>query len=354
MNGAEPTTVRLHRTAPGTDPETAAAYRLCRRIAAEHGRTYFLATRLLAPERRPAVHALYAFARVVDDIVDTPALRNASGDRGRERAPTGTARTERPPSDLRPDGSTPGSHPAAAIDRIEQRLRTALHQHEPVFGPQGADDQLAHILRALTHTIRRYDIDPRHFWAFLDSMRMDVPGSPLFRNRYATMTELNEYMHGSAAVIGLQMLPILGTVGPVTAAEPAAAALGDAFQLTNFLRDIGEDLDRDRVYLPADELAAFGVDDGLLAHCRRTGRTERRVRHALAHFIALNRDLYRRADPGVYLLAPRARPAIRTARTLYSALLDRIEAADYQVFDRRAVVPTHQRLRVALAALVQR
>src|SRR5690606_2266335 len=136
MTGAEPTIVRLRRTAPGPAPETAAAYRLCRRIAAEHGRTYFLATRLLAPERRPAVHALYAFARVVDDIVDTPALRNASGDRGRERAPTGTARTERPPSDLRPDGSTPGSHPAAAIDRIEQRLRTALHQHEPVFGPQ--------------------------------------------------------------------------------------------------------------------------------------------------------------------------------------------------------------------------
>ncbi|MBF4997484.1 phytoene/squalene synthase family protein [Nocardia sp. BSTN01] len=204
------------------------------------------------------------------------------------------------------------------------------------------------VLTALVDTIVRYRIAPEHFRVFLDAMRMDVPGSALFRNRYADMGELREYMRGSAAAIGLQLLPILGTVVPVAEAEPAAAALGEAFQLTNFLRDVAEDLDRGRVYLPGDELAAFGVDADLLAHCRRTGRTEPRVRRALAHLIAVNRAVYRTATPGIDLLRPRVRPAIRTAAVLYGGILDEIERHDYAVFDRRATVPTSRRLRVAV------
>ncbi|MEV6070894.1 phytoene/squalene synthase family protein [Nocardia sp. NPDC052001] len=286
------------------------AYRDCRRIAAEHGRTYFLATRLLEPERRPAVHALYAFARMVDDIVDdsTAAMR--------------------------------AEHSAAQLDRIEHELRGRL-AHAPGLG--GAD----RILLAVSDTIARYDIAPEHFWVFLDSMRMDIPGGPQYRDRYPSMDALREYMRGSAAAIGLQLLPVLGTVVPIAEAEPAAAALGEAFQLTNFLRDIAEDLDRGRIYLPADELAAFGVDDDLLKHCNDTGRTDPRVRRALAHLIAVNRGIYRRATPGIDLLTPRVRPAIRTAATLYAAILDEIEHTDYAVFTRRATVPRHRRLRVA-------
>ncbi|GAB2673166.1 phytoene/squalene synthase family protein [Nocardia goodfellowii] len=284
------------------------AYRECGRIAAAHGRTYFLATRLLAASRRPAVHALYAFARMVDDIVD---------------------HAQRPPTE-----------PAGAVDLIEKRLRTALEQ-----GPETVAD--APVLLALTDTITRYDIAPQHFWTFLDSMRMDIPGSAHYRDRYATMAELREYMRGSAAAIGLQLLPVLGTVVPRAEAEPAAAALGEAFQLTNFLRDVGEDLDRGRIYLPLDELTAFGVDQDLLLHCRHTGHTDQRLRRALAHLIAVNRDLYRRADPGIDLLDPRVRPAIRTASTLYAAILTEIEHHDYTVFNTRAVVRRHHRLRVA-------
>ncbi|MBF6351806.1 squalene/phytoene synthase family protein [Nocardia flavorosea] len=210
------------------------------------------------------------------------------------------------------------------------------------------------IFLALTDTVARFAIDPRHFWSFLDSMRMDAPGSPLFRNRYPTMAALEEYMRGSAAAIGLQLLPVLGTAGPRAAAEPAAAALGNAFQLTNFLRDIGEDLDRDRIYLPADELAVFGVDEELLRYCRRTSSTDRRVRRALAHLIAVNRDLYRRAHPGIELLSPRVRPGIRTAATLYAAILGRIEESGYDVFARRAVVPNRQRLWLAATAAIRR
>ncbi|WP_327140979.1 phytoene/squalene synthase family protein [Nocardia sp. NBC_01327] len=293
--------------------ELALAYRDCRRIAAEHGRTYFLATRLLESERRPAVHALYAFARMVDDIVDDSAA------------------------------VTRAEYSAAHLDRIEHELRGRLAQ-APAQSLAIDEDR---VLLAVSDTIRRYDIAAEHFWVFLDSMRMDIPSSPQYRDRYPTMDALRAYMRGSAAAIGLQLLPVLGTVVPIAEAEPAAAALGEAFQLTNFLRDIAEDLDRGRRYLPADELAAFGVTDDLLQHCRKTGRTDQRVRRALAHLIAVNRDIYRTAVPGIDLLTPRVRPAIRTAATLYSGILDEIERTDYAVFTRRAAVPRHRRLRVA-------
>ncbi|MGQ4617207.1 squalene/phytoene synthase family protein [Nocardia sp. R7R-8] len=297
------------------------AYRECRQIAATHGRTYFLATRLLSAERRPAVHALYAFARMVDDVVDRAGRPAGAHDRD----------------------------PAAELDLIERDLRAALESHPGSVDQSSAAGPRprALVLAAVTHTIHRYGIAAQHFWTFLDSMRMDAPGAPAFRNRYATMAQLREYMRGSAAAIGLQLLPVLGTVVPVSEAEPAAAALGEAFQLTNFLRDVAEDLDRDRVYLPADALAAFGVDNDLLFECRRTGRTDPRVRRALAHLIAVNRDLYRRAEPGIDLLQPRVRPAIRTAATLYADILHHIERSDYAIFDHRAVVPRHHRLRIA-------
>ncbi|MFF0529344.1 phytoene/squalene synthase family protein [Nocardia amikacinitolerans] len=334
-----------------SDARLADAYRACRAIAAEHGRTYFLATRLLSAPRRPAVHALYAFARMVDDIVD-----HVDANHGHLPNSAGSSSWERSPQWSPADGShaaAPGSRhnhgPADELDLIEKQLRVALEKStftEPV------PPLRAQVLAALADTVDRYAIDPAHFWTFLDSMRMDVPGTPHFRDRYATMAELREYMRGSAAAIGLQLLPVLGTVAPVAEAEPAAAALGEAFQLTNFLRDIGEDLDRGRVYLPADHLAAFGVDDDLLAQCRRTGRTDPRVRRALAHLIAINRDVYRTADPGIDLLNPRVRPAIRAASALYAGILDRIEDSGYAVFQARAVVPTRRRLLVASTELV--
>jgi phytoene synthase len=299
------------------------AYRHCRRVAAAHGRSYYLATRLLSADRRPAVHALYGFARTVDDIVDDPHV------------------------------GAPG-RAVTALDAVERRLRAAWSQPigMPVAPPTDPALPAAfdRVVPALTDTVGRFAIDPRHFWTFLDSMRMDIPGSPLFRNRYPTMAALHEYMRGSAAAIGLQLLPVLGTVCPAADAEPAAAALGDAFQLTNFLRDIGEDLDRDRIYLPAAELAAFGVDEALLIDGRRTGRTDRRLRRALAHLIAVNRDLYRCARPGIELLSPEVRPGIRTAAALYAAILDRIEDSGYAVFAQRAVVPQRRRLRIAAYA----
>ncbi len=279
-----------------TDPELRAAYAESKAINASHGRTYFLATRLLPIADRPAVHALYGFARVADDIVD---------------------------------GSLPKSQQTMELLALE---RTMWDGGQPV-------------LRALADTVRRYRIDRRLFSDFLASMRMD-----LHVKRYETYADLAEYVYGSASVIGLQMLPVLGTVSPREEAEPYAAALGEAFQLTNFLRDVGEDLDRGRVYLPMDELAAFGVDRDRLRWARRTGRHDPYIRRALAHMVARTVAIYRRAEPGIELLRPWSRPCVSTAAKLYRGILDEIVAVDYEILNRRAVVPTGQRLRVALPA----
>jgi phytoene synthase len=320
MTGTEP-----------TDAELSVAFRECRQIAATHGRTYFLATRLLSAERRPAVHALYAFARMVDDIVDHAEALDLAD----TPDPAAVAHRVQDCAEL--------------LERIEKQLRSRLDGN-PL--PERIGDQRHRVLLALTATIDRYAIAPQHFWTFMDAMRMDIIGTPQYRDRYATMAELRDYMRGSAAAIGLQLLPVLGAVVPVAEAEPAAGALGEAFQLTNFLRDVAEDLDRGRVYLPADELAAFGVDHDLLAHCHRTGHTDQRARRALAHLIAINRDIYRTANPGIDLLEPRVRPAIRTASTLYAGILDQIEQSGYAVFRHRAVVPARRRLRVAATEFV--
>ena len=197
-------------------------------------------------------------------------------------------------------------------------------------------------------TAGRCQLDPGLFTAFMDSMRMDLEVTS-----YPDRAALDRYVYGSAEVIGLLVLPVLGTVGPRTEAAPHAAALGKAFQLTNFLRDVAEDLDRGRVYLPADELAAFGVDTDLLRWCRAHQRTDPRVRAALADQHATTRAIYRYAECGIAHLQPVSRPCVSTAVALYSEILDRIEDLDFAVFAQRARVGQARRLRVAAPALVR-
>ena len=298
-----------------TDPGLRTAYAACRELNARHGRTYFLATRLLPARRRPAVHALYGFARYADEIVDDLSDGRPAADR------------------------------AAALDALADDLAAALGGDPPT--PPG--DARAAVLAAVADTARRHDIDHRHFADFIASMRMDTHVTG-----YARYADLARYMHGSAAVIGLQMLPVLGTVTDRAQAEPHAAALGVAFQLTNFLRDVGDDLDRGRVYLPADELAAHGVDRDLLLWCRRRRARDPRVRAALAHLVARTRGVYRRAAPGIPMLEPVSRACIECAAALYGGILDRIADADYDaVLHRRVRVPTARRIAVAGPGLLR-
>ncbi|MFG3248856.1 phytoene/squalene synthase family protein [Streptomyces sp. NPDC048187] len=291
-----------------TDPALRAAYTRCRQLNARHGKTYFLATRLLPLERRSAVHALYGFARWADDIVD---------DHDRHRTPQQRARLLR---------------------RLEGDLADGLRTGA------GAEP----VVRAVADTAARYGIDHALFGDFLSSMRADLTVT-----QYPTYADLKGYVHGSAAVIGLQMLPVLGTVTPREEAAPHAAALGVAFQLTNFLRDVGEDLDRGRVYLPGDLLAAHGVDRPLLEWSRRTGRRDPRIRAALVAAEAMTREVYRTAEPGIAMLDPRVRPCIRAAFVLYGGILDAIAEQDYTVLHRRAVVPRRRRAATAASGVLR-
>ncbi|MGW2228218.1 phytoene/squalene synthase family protein [Streptomyces formicae] len=281
-----------------TASELRDSYARCRALNARHGRTYFLATRLLPVERRSAVHALYGFARWADDIVDDLDARLSAPDRDRR------------------------------LDDLERDLADALRNG-------GGDEP---VVRAVADAAARYDIEHALFRDFLTSMRSDLTVTD-----YPTYADLRAYMHGSAAVIGLQMLPVLGTVVPAGEAAPHAAALGVAFQLTNFLRDVGEDLDRGRVYLPADLLAAYGVDRQLLQWSRRTGRRDPRIVAAFEAAEAMTRGVYREAEPGIAMLDPRVRPCIRAAFTLYGGILDAIAQQQYDVLHRRAVVSRGRR-----------
>ena len=200
------------------------------------------------------------------------------------------------------------------------------------------------VSRAVVDTVRRWDIPLELFAEFLASMRMDLTVTG-----YATYEDLRRYMWGSAAVIGLQMVPVLEPVGPRELAEPYAADLGVAFQLSNFIRDVGEDLRRGRVYLPAEDLAAFGVTREQLAR----GVVDAAVRRLLAYEIARARELYRAAEPGIRLLHPTSRDCIRSALRLYGGILDEVERADYQVLDRRVAVGVPRRLAVAVPGLAR-
>lgn len=281
-----------------TDPALRASYSLCRRINARHGRTYFLATLLLPPAKRPYVHALYGFARHVDDIVD----EQGDGDRL-------TAWSEEFLADL-DWGAT----------------------SDPIG-------------RAVLDTVARWNIPHSYFTEFVEAMRMDetVTG-------YQTYDDLVHYMWGSAAVIGLEMLPILGRADRSVAwdvLETHAIDLGYAFQLTNFIRDVAEDLRRGRVYLPQESLDQFGVDRGRLARAR----VDEPIRNLLAWEIERARGLYRSAVPGIELVHPTSRDCLRTAVALYSGILDEVERADYDVFSRRVSVGSARRAVTGLNGL---
>ena len=279
------------------------SYARCRRINAEHGKTYFLASLLLPPAKRPYVHALYGFARHVDDIVD--------------------------------DLAAAPEQRAARLDEWTADFLADLDWGE-TCDP---------VNRAVLDTVRRWEIPSSYFADFFEAMRLDLTVTS-----YATYADLEKYMWGSAAVIGLQMLPVLGRADERTrwdVLEAHAIDLGIAFQLTNFIRDIAEDLRRGRVYLPQESLDLFGVDRDRLAR----GRVDESIRNLLAWEIERTRRLYAKAAPGIALVHPTSRDCLRTAWTLYSEILTEIERADYDVFSRRVRVGLGRRAAVGLTGL---
>ncbi|MFI7596263.1 phytoene/squalene synthase family protein [Actinoplanes sp. NPDC049681] len=289
------------------ETDLAAAYERCRELHRRHGRTYYLATRLLPAWKRRHVHALYGFTRYADEIVD---------------------RTD----DLPP------------AERAERLTEWSDHFLAGLRGEHVEDP----LLPAILHTIAVFDLDVDDFDAFLRSMAMDLTVTS-----YATYDDLLGYMEGSAAVIGTMMLPILGSRDPAAAREPARQ-LGLAFQLTNFIRDVGEDLDRGRTYLPDAHLAEFGVTREDLLQARAVARSTPAIKALIRAEVARADEHYAAAAPGIPLLLPGSQACMRTAYRLYAGILDEVVAADYDVFMRRATVPNQRRARVALESLLTR
>ena len=285
------------------ETDLAAAYERCRELHRRHGRTYYLATRLLPAWKRRHVHALYGFTRYADEIVD---------------------RTE----------ALPPAERAALLTEWSDRFLAGL-RGEPIDDP---------LLPAVLHTIAVFDLDLEDFGKFLRSMAMDLTVTS-----YATYDDLLGYMEGSAAVIGTMMLPILGSDDRAAAREPARQ-LGLAFQLTNFIRDVGEDLDRGRTYLPDEHLARFGVTREELD--RRVAIPE--IKSLIEYEVSVAQQHYEQAAPGIPLLHPASQACMRTAFRLYGGILDEVVAADYDVFTRRATVPNSRRAAVAVRSLLTR
>jgi len=289
-----------------TDSELRNSYLECKRLNNLHGKTYFLATRLLPPAKRPFVHALYGFARYADEIVDDLASTLTQDEKADALKSWGT--------------------------EVLANIKSGKSND--------------HIGAALVDTVNRFSIPISYFEAFLHSMTMDLTVT-----EYHTYEDLYEYVYGSAAVIGLQMVPILGTISKqsLTEANIAAEKLGTAFQLANFIRDVGEDLTRGRVYLPVTELQSHGVTREMLEERIVTPQ----IKNALKEQIQRVRSLQAEAKVGINLLSAESRACIEAASELYCGIVDEVEKIDYEIFDKRAKTSNWRRLKVALPAYIK-
>jgi 15-cis-phytoene synthase len=272
-----------------------ACYRACREIARVHSKTFYLSSLFLAPERRRAVWAVYAFCRTADDIVDRVA---------------------------------PARDRLDAVAAWERGLIAAYDGHatDPIYV-------------AFADAARRFGIPIEPALDLLRGARMDVTV-----RRYETYEQLRDYCYLVASTVGLLVMPVLGTISP--AAKRYGIALGRAMQMTNILRDIGEDARMDRIYLPQEDLRRFGCTEASIVD----GVVDERFRELMRFQIERVRTMYVEAAPGIAMLAPESRYCVRLALSLYSGILAGIESNRYDVFTRRAYVPLHTKMLCAIVA----
>lgn len=258
----------------------AAAYLHCDAITRDHSRTFYMASALLPPEKRHAARALYAFCRITDDIVDEY-----------------------------PDGDV-------AESRLSAWQSIVTTQHPPT------NEQVA---LAWADASARFSIPRGYAQQLIEGVRRD-----LRQTRYETFDDLAAYSYGVASTVGLMAMHIVGFRGEE--ALPYAVRLGVALQITNILRDVAEDWRAGRLYLPLDELRAFGLDEASISRGEVTDAWRKFMRFQIAR----NHRLYEESRAGIAMLDPDGRFAISAAADLYEAILDDIEAHDYDVFSRRA------------------
>ncbi|NNE98823.1 MAG: phytoene/squalene synthase family protein [Pyrinomonadaceae bacterium] len=273
----------------------------CRLITRKYGTSFYFATQFFPKDVREAIYAVYAFARIPDEIVDDPNK----------------------------------SDPQLTIAKLEKWRRSWLKAMET----GNSDDP---VMKAIVFTFSKYGITIEDGEAFLKSMFLDEE-----KFTYSTYDELDEYMYGSAGVIGLMVTKIIGFHSD--SAFPYAIKLGYAFQLTNFLRDIKEDSqDLNRIYMPLNELTKFGFSHEDI----RSERFDDKFADFMKFQIARNREVYREALPGIKLLKWRGRLAVRISYVLYKEILAEIERADYNIYKGRVRTNLGQKLWLSAKALV--
>jgi phytoene synthase len=271
------------------------SYEQCRQITEVYAKTFYFGTSFFAEDKRKAVWAVYAWCRRTDDIVDKPRKDSTS---------------------LR--------------DELQQ-WRERLHD---VWQGRAHDA----IDLALVDTVRNYptlSIEP--FEDMIKGMVMDLD-----QNRFETFEELYVYCYRVAGTVGLMVLPIMGTAPGYTAEEALepALALGVALQLTNILRDVGEDRARQRIYLPGEDLRRFKVTEAALLN----GVKDERYVNMLKFQIERAREWYERAESGIPMLSEDARLPVRASLDMYSAILNKIESNAYDNFNKRAYTAKWEKL----------
>lgn len=282
------------------DQDLQSAYAHCRDITRTHAKTFYMATRFLPNEKQRGIFAIYGLCRYVDDLVDEA-------------------------EDLILEKKI-------SVRDIEKKLDEFKVKLTRVYEGGNADDP---ILRAFADTLRNYDIDIELPFLLMEGVMTD-----LVKSRFGYFSEVYEYSYKVASVVGLMTSQVFGYESEE--ALQYAVDLGIAMQLTNILRDVGEDLNRGRIYLPANELSMFGLTEDDLFN----RNVDDRFKDLMRFQIKRARHYYEKADKGICMLSKDSRFPVYLARHNYSRILDKIEANNYGVFDHRAYLSYSEKLSI--------
>ena len=283
------------------------AYAECRAITRYHAKTFYMATRFLPNHKQRGIFAIYSLCRYIDDLVD--------------EAEDLLEKRELTEEDIR-----------LKLESWKQKLRDT-------YDGKAHDND---ILIAFSDVLRQYHIPIEMPFELMEGVCMD-----LFKNRYETFDELYDYSFKVASIVGLMTSQVFGYDSQE--ALGYAVDLGIAMQLTNILRDVGEDLLRDRIYLPQEDLARFDVSEEDLFNHRRTEN----VIELLDFQIRRTRRYYQRSDKGIGLLSSDSRLPVYLARQNYGRILDKIEENNYNIFDKRAYLNATEKISILPRAYYQ-